>query len=103
MLHDPLRRVVGYRTGRYKLIYAPENPEVAPELYDLQADPGELDNLAPDQPELVAELRRRVEMRDERDEVGAGVSGSSNGAVQRMTAEEEEIIRDRLEQLGYIE
>jgi hypothetical protein len=42
-------------------------------------------------------------MRDERAEVGAGVSGSSNGAVQRMTAEEEEIIRDRLEQLGYIE
>ena len=104
MLHDPLRRLIGYRTGRYKLIYAPENPEVAPELYDLEADPGELRNLAPSQPELVTELRQRVESPSAAWELApAGTGASPNGSAQRMTAEEEEIIRDRLEQLGYLE
>lgn len=95
MLHDPIRRLIGYRTGRHKLIYAPENPEVAPELYDLQADPGELDDLASQQPELVRELRERVE--------SDGRDGRTTGLDQRMSAEEEEVIRDRLEQLGYLE
>jgi choline-sulfatase len=108
MLHDPLRRLIGYRTGRYKLIYAPENPEVQPELYDLQVDPGELANLAPANPQLVDELRRKVESPEQRDGASrAGEHGGPNGATpngaQRMTAEEEEIIRNRLEQLGYIE
>ena len=95
MLHDPVRRLIGYRTGQYKLIYAPENPEVAPELYDLWADPGELRNLAEARPDLVAELRQRVE--------SEGRDGRADGREQRMTAEEEEVIRDRLEQLGYLE
>lgn len=95
MLHDPIRRLIGYRTGRYKLIYAPENPEVPVELYDLSADPDELNNLAPSNPQLVAELRQRVESENS--------DGRTDGTEQRMTAEEEEIIRDRLEQLGYIE
>jgi arylsulfatase A-like enzyme len=95
MLHDPIRRLIGYRTGSHKLIYAPENPEVPQELYDLRADPGELKNLAPSNPQLVAELRRQVEHE--------GRDGRANGTEQRMTAEEEEIIRDRLEQLGYLE
>jgi arylsulfatase A-like enzyme len=95
MLHDPIRRLIGYRTGQHKLIYAPENPEVAPELYDLRADPGELRNLASLQPELLADLRQRVE--------SEGRDGRADGQEQRMTAEEEEVIRDRLEQLGYLE
>jgi arylsulfatase A-like enzyme len=95
MLHDPVARLIGYRTGQHKLIYAPENPEVAPELYDLWADPGELRNLAELQPDLLTELRQRVE--------SEGRDGRADGQEQRMTAEEEEIIRDRLEQLGYIE
>jgi arylsulfatase A-like enzyme len=109
MLHDPLRRLVGYRTGQYKLIYAPENPEVAPELYDVRADPGELRNLAPENPALVQELRHRVESADRDGQLrtdgasGSGAPGSPNGTDQRMTAEEEEIIRNRLEQLGYLE
>jgi arylsulfatase A-like enzyme len=95
MLHDPVARLLAYRTGQHKLIYAPENPEVAPELYDLRADPGELRNLAELRPELLAELRQRVE--------SEGRDGRVDGQEQRMTAEEEEIIRDRLEQLGYLE
>jgi arylsulfatase A-like enzyme len=95
MLHDPIRRLIGYRTGQYKLIYAPENPEIPEELYDLKADPAELHNLAASNPQLAADLRRRVEA-EARD-------GYAGGADQRMTAEEEEVIRDRLEQLGYLE
>lgn len=95
MLHDPIRRLIGYRTGQHKLIYAPENPELPEELYDLERDPAELENLATTHPQLVADLRRRVE-HESRD-------GRANGADQRMTAEEEAVIRDRLEQLGYLE
>ncbi|MFW6146449.1 MAG: sulfatase [Planctomycetota bacterium] len=42
------------RTDRWKLI---ENYNEVTELYDLQADPQELDNVAADHPEQVAELR----------------------------------------------
>jgi arylsulfatase A-like enzyme len=97
MLHDPIRRVIGYRTGVYKLIYAPENPELPEELYDLRADPAEVHNLAPARPELVSELRQQVESE------GREALATTAGAEQRMTSEEEEIIRKRLEQLGYLE
>lgn len=111
MLHDPIRRLIGYRTGQYKLIYAPENPEVPEELYDLQADPGELHNLAKSNPALVAALRKRVEDDEARDDGKQGGGGDGPGgaspagraAEQRMTPEEEEIIKKRLEQLGYLE
>ena len=41
--------------GWYKLI-APAGTQAPPELYDLQSDPGELQDLAPAQPERVATL-----------------------------------------------
>jgi arylsulfatase A-like enzyme len=109
MLHDPLRRLIGYRTGTYKLIYAPENADVPAELYDLRADPGEVHNLAAERPELVTELRQRVEHGhgpgglDSPNGRGSGSAGGTDGGEQRMSAEEEQVIRDRLEQLGYIE
>jgi arylsulfatase A-like enzyme len=45
----------GLRTDRYKLIRAPR-----PELYDLSLDPGELEDLAAEQLELVRELDARL-------------------------------------------
>jgi len=49
----PLR---GLRTHHFKYILAPR-----PELYDLQADPGELYNLASTRPDLVAEMDLQLE------------------------------------------
>jgi len=45
------------RTDRHKLIV---NFNDAAELYDLADDPDELSNVAPDRPEVAAELRRRL-------------------------------------------
>ncbi len=56
---DCLSQLVNFRcvrTRRYKVI---ENFGAEPELYDLQEDPDELRNLAPEQPELTHQLMRR--------------------------------------------
>jgi arylsulfatase A-like enzyme len=57
-------RKQGWRTSRYKLIQALE-PDLYGfptwELYDLAEDPGELDNIADDRPDLVDSLRNDME------------------------------------------
>ena len=50
--------LLGVRTASHKYIRAPK-----PELYALESDPRELENLAGSQPDLVAELDARVEER----------------------------------------
>jgi choline-sulfatase len=69
--------------GTLKLIDTPQ-----PELYDQRADPRELTNLAPEQPETVAALREKLEA------LGATPPGKGTD----MDAE----TRARLEALGYI-
>ena len=97
MLHDQVNRLVGLRTGRYKYIAAPDDPSVPRELYDLEADPLEQRNLAREQPGLLEELRHQLErLQDGRD----GQAGADN---PRMSAEEEAMVRGRLEALGYLE
>ncbi|MFN8521713.1 MAG: sulfatase-like hydrolase/transferase [Chloroflexota bacterium] len=96
MLHDPNNRLLGLRTGRYKYICAPDNPDTPRELYDLVADPGERQNLASSQPQIVEEQQRQLEA------ILAGQTGADISA-QRMTAEEEDRVRRRLEELGYLE
>ncbi|MFN0073312.1 MAG: sulfatase [Chloroflexota bacterium] len=94
MLHDPVNRLLSLRTGQHKYIYAPENPEVEPELYDLELDPGEVHNLTGSHPELAFRLRSELErLSNENAPTGS----------ERMSAEEEAVMRDRLEQLGYLE
>jgi choline-sulfatase len=48
------------RRGRWKYVWCADDPE---QLFDLAADPAELENLAPSEPGLCAELRGEVERR----------------------------------------
>jgi arylsulfatase A-like enzyme len=93
MLHDSVNRLLGLRTGKYKYIAAPDDPSVSQEVYDLEADPREQQNLATSRPELLTELREQLTTIQ---------SGKTSTAV-RMSADEEALIKGRLEALGYVE
>jgi choline-sulfatase len=58
------------RRGRHKYIWCADDPE---QLYDVEADPHELDDLAPSEPALCAELRAEVERRWDMPALGAAV------------------------------
>jgi len=74
------------RRGRHKLIRAPR-----PELYDIEADPGETRDLAGAQPDLVAELSRTLDT-----VLSAAGEAQARRAVEPETAE-------RLRSLGYVQ
>jgi arylsulfatase A-like enzyme len=93
MLHDSVNRLIGLRTGKYKYIAAPDNPAVSQEVYDLDADPKERVNLAPSRPELVTQLSGQL----------ADIQSGATSTAIRMSAEEEALIKGRLEALGYVE
>lgn len=75
---SPLRSI---RDERWKYIEAPE-----PELYDLSADPGELDNLAAHEPARAAALQRALDaLAQERS--GAPLAGApSRDTIERLAA-----------------
>jgi arylsulfatase A-like enzyme/tetratricopeptide (TPR) repeat protein len=77
--------LLGLRTARFKYIRAPR-----PELYDLEADPGETSNLASGEPDRVAAFDRVLEQRL----VGARPVVSAGD----LTPAE----RERLQSLGYV-
>ncbi len=54
-------------SGRYKLIKTDGDENI--EVYDMITDPGEKTNLASKRPELVQELERKLQARDERDSI----------------------------------
>ncbi|MGE3273010.1 MAG: hypothetical protein AB7P40_30030, partial [Chloroflexota bacterium] len=93
MLHDSVNRLIGLRTGKYKYISAPDNPSVALEVYDLEADPREKVNLAASRPDLVKDLKEQL----------VAIQSSATSTAIRMSAEEEALIKGRLEALGYVE
>jgi membrane-anchored protein YejM (alkaline phosphatase superfamily) len=95
----PDRGYVRHRGFKYIRVIDPEPgiggkllPTPPPEqLYDLQKDPGELYNLAREQPEIAAELRKLLE------ELTKGASPS----VEMPDTLDDEL-RRRLESLGYV-
>ena len=77
------------REQRWKLIWHEEQPENV-ELFDLDADPLELDNVAAAHPDVVARLKAFL------DERGAMVYEPPSGDTEAASTE-------ALKQLGYIE
>jgi arylsulfatase A-like enzyme/Flp pilus assembly protein TadD len=77
------------RDRSYKLIRAPR-----PELYDLAADAGEIDNIYQQHPEQVAALERALE--EQTESFGAGAIGGQSWAGM------DEETRERLAGLGYL-
>ncbi len=79
----------GLRTNRFKFIEAP-----ALELYDLQADPGELVNIAPAEASRVAELKQRMQQLADR--------FASPDLGRSAAAQVDDETRAKLEALGYL-
>jgi len=79
--------LLAVRDRRYKFIDAP-----TPELYDLEQDPLEATNLAPERADLVSRYRERIR------EVLAQSSGVEAFAEHLVTSEEE---KEMLQALGY--
>jgi arylsulfatase A-like enzyme/Flp pilus assembly protein TadD len=79
--------LVGLRRGPWKYIRAPRE-----ELYDVAADPGEMTNLARNEPEVATELSSRL------DELVETTSAGGQEAATELT----EDARRKLESLGYI-
>ena len=79
--------------GRLKLIVS--EPEGTFELFDLEADPTEQDNLAEEAPEIAAWLYERLAEQEER----SAAWGHSLGEVFQPTAEQ----AAELEELGYVD
>lgn len=79
------------RDGRWKLITSLADERVADALYDLEADPRERRNLARAKPELVRDLREKLE----------ALAAESVEAAP-IAEEDEAILSARLEELGYL-
>jgi arylsulfatase A-like enzyme len=86
-------RLAAVRADGYKLIIPVRDPARA-ELYDLEADPGELTNVAASLPALTGQLRRRLLAWRQR------WAGSRTAA--RALVPDEELLR-RLRALGYVQ
>jgi arylsulfatase A-like enzyme/tetratricopeptide (TPR) repeat protein len=84
LLHMGWAPLHAWRTRRWKLVEAPR-----PELYDLEADPAEQRNLAPDEREQVERLRRPLQ---------AAMAAPTPLAAKAVDAEAAE----RLGALGYL-
>ena len=89
---DPRDRRVGWRTPDWKYVYAPENPAIPAELYDLANDPGERSNHAAQRPDVVQTLRQRIER----------LRNGHAAAESVMSAAEKADIEKRLADLGYM-
>jgi arylsulfatase A-like enzyme len=82
--------------GRFKAILRRGRAE----LFDLNADPGELDNLATRRPRVLARLRRLAEARSQADtRLAETLGGAAPGPPAPSLSPEE---RERLRALGYL-
>ena len=89
------RHMIAARTSEHKLIWDSRNPGT-PELYDLRTDPGERENIAGREPDLLQRLQQLVDQR-----LKAATASSPADPVE-PPSHDEAMIR-RLRDLGYLE
>ena len=87
----------GVRYDGYKYAFDATDPKVPQELYDLQADPEEKNNLVRAMPQQAADLRRLIETHVEQAQTGA-VDMTDELSEAEMAG-----LADHLRKLGYVE
>jgi arylsulfatase A-like enzyme len=98
-MNRPEQWLSGIRTDRYKYVRGMFNEALPPELYDLERDPAEQENLSTRDPDLRAELDGRLSRLMEK-ESAAEVEQSPESAY---TPEEQAELERRLADLGYMD
>lgn len=90
-------------TARWKYFTVErENGGLGEELYDLDADPHELSNVAAEHPEVAAKLRARLEeLKAEQTARGEGLRAGEVVPAERELTDEERRVMEELEALGY--
>lgn len=89
------RHIIAVRTEDYKYIWNSRSPET-PQLFDLQTDPGERQNIVAEQAEVARYFQSRVDAHLRRASEG---QSTDRGAAPQL---DEEVLR-RLRGLGYLE
>ena len=93
------------REGHFKLIHSPEEKGI--ELYDLNVDPGERDNVASQYPDVAARLRTRLDAwlaSQSALDVGDSAAGSHPEAANKhVPPPMDDDVKRGLKALGYVE
>ena len=99
LLEDKLTRsVFGLREGDLKLVSDLHNGDR--KLFDLRADPGELRNIAAENPAALAELSSALRSTLARSRATASRSGAQKGQWEEILTRDE---IERLRSLGYVD
>lgn len=94
-LAGPKNWRVGIRTSEWKYVCAPKNPSIREELYNLQADPHELRNLAKSRRATADELRRHL-----LDIVSGTYYVTDVNAGEEMSEHEKKTMEEHLKEFG---
>ena len=84
---------VGIRTSKYKYFRTSINKEKEINLYDLENDPEENNNIASGNPEIVKEMEEILEKL---------IKNATVDEPEKLTEEQEKIIEKQLKEMGYI-
>jgi arylsulfatase A-like enzyme len=96
-MNRPEQWLAGLRTDRYKYARGMHNAELPEELYDLESDPDEQQNLAADLSDVTADMRAWLAM------LMQAEAPTEPAPETAYTPEEEALLEARLKELGYLD